>query len=162
TGRSPGCFGSTRSSPTTCARVGCTRKATSGRSSRRCGSDTSPPNSLPPPPEEVFIRASVQTSMEWAQVVFFHPCGGGALHAQKNARNTDGMGVCTLARSKGRLRGGGREEEQTMTTKSKPLRRGWSGSIEQRSDPKGRQVKCLTSDEGHVWMPNYDKLPPVV
>jgi hypothetical protein len=49
-----------------------------------------------------------------------------------------------------------------MTAKAGPLRRGWSGSVEQRSDPKGRQVKCLTSDEGHVWMPNYDKLPPAV
>jgi hypothetical protein len=43
-----------------------------------------------------------------------------------------------------------------------PLRRGWSGSIEQRSDPKGRQVKCLTADEGHVWMPSYDRLPSAV
>jgi hypothetical protein len=22
------------------------------------------------------------------------------------------------------------------------------------------QVKCLTADEGHVWMPAYDRLPP--
>ena len=49
-----------------------------------------------------------------------------------------------------------------MIAKSKPLRRGWSGSIEQRSDPKGRQVKCLTADEGHVWMPDFDTLPPAV
>ena len=49
-----------------------------------------------------------------------------------------------------------------MTAKSKVLRGGWSGSIEQRSDPKGRQVKCLTSDEGHVWIHCYDKLPPAV
>jgi hypothetical protein len=49
-----------------------------------------------------------------------------------------------------------------MIAKSESLRRGWSGSVEQRSDPKGRQVKCLTSDEGHVWMPDYDRLPPAV
>jgi hypothetical protein len=56
------------------------------------------------------------------------------------------------------VQGGGKGTAMT----AKPLRRGWSGSIEQRSDPKGRQVKCLTSDEGHVWMPNYDRLPPAV
>jgi hypothetical protein len=27
---------------------------------------------------------------------------------------------------------------------------------------EGRQVKCLTADEGHVWMPSYDRLPPAV
>jgi len=61
--------------------------------------------------------------------------------------------------SKAPLWAGG-EEGGVMT--AKPLRHGWSGSVEQRSDPKGRQVKCLTSDEGHVWMPNYDRLPSAV
>jgi hypothetical protein len=27
---------------------------------------------------------------------------------------------------------------------------------------EGRQVKCLTADEGHVWMHSYDGLPPAV
>jgi hypothetical protein len=44
----------------------------------------------------------------------------------------------------------------------KPLRSGWAPSVEQRSDPKGRQVKCLTADEGHLWMHCYDPLPPAV
>jgi len=83
----------------------------------------------------------------------------GALHAQKNARNADETGVCTLARLKAPFWAGGRKGAALT---AKPLRRGWSGSIGQRSDPKGRQVKCLTSDEGHVWMPNYDRLPPAV
>jgi hypothetical protein len=26
----------------------------------------------------------------------------------------------------------------------------------------GRQVKCLISSEGHVWMPYFDRLPPLV
>jgi hypothetical protein len=43
-----------------------------------------------------------------------------------------------------------------------PLRPGWSPFVEQRSDPKGRQIKCLTADEGHVWIHSYDLLPPAV
>ena len=27
---------------------------------------------------------------------------------------------------------------------------------------EGKQVKCLTSDEGHVWIRSYDTLPPKV
>lgn len=35
--------------------------------------------------------------------------------------------------------------------------------MEQRSAARdGRQVKCLTSDAGHVWIHYYDKLPPPV
>jgi hypothetical protein len=30
------------------------------------------------------------------------------------------------------------------------------------SDEPMLQVKCLTSDEGHVWISNYDKLPAPV
>jgi hypothetical protein len=29
-------------------------------------------------------------------------------------------------------------------------------------DEDGRQVKCLTSDGGHVWMHYFDRLPAVV
>jgi hypothetical protein len=35
--------------------------------------------------------------------------------------------------------------------------------MEQRvADMEGRQVKCLTADAGHVWMPHYDRLPAQV
>jgi hypothetical protein len=35
--------------------------------------------------------------------------------------------------------------------------------MEQRvADLEGRQVKCLTADAGHVWMPDYDRLPSQV
>jgi hypothetical protein len=30
------------------------------------------------------------------------------------------------------------------------------------TDLEARQVKCLTADAGHIWMPNYDRLPPAV
>jgi hypothetical protein len=29
-------------------------------------------------------------------------------------------------------------------------------------DEQGRQVKCLVADNGHIWMPDYDRLPSVV
>lgn len=41
--------------------------------------------------------------------------------------------------------------------------RGWAPGMERRvADDKGRQVKCLTADAGHMWMPSYDELPPAV
>jgi hypothetical protein len=43
------------------------------------------------------------------------------------------------------------------------IRDGWTPSMERRAaDPEGRQVKCLTSDPGHIWMPSYDHLPSPV
>ena len=50
-----------------------------------------------------------------------------------------------------------------MTAKLKAARDGWTPMLGQRlTDPDARQVKCLTADAGHVWMPSYDRLPPVV
>jgi hypothetical protein len=46
---------------------------------------------------------------------------------------------------------------------SKEVSDGWTPSMERRAaDPEGRQVKCLTSDAGHIWMPSYDHLPSPV
>jgi hypothetical protein len=42
------------------------------------------------------------------------------------------------------------------------IRSGWTPNMEQRADVDGRQVKCLISDAGHVWIHYYDELPPVV
>jgi hypothetical protein len=42
------------------------------------------------------------------------------------------------------------------------VRPGWAPNMEQRAAPDGRQVKCLTSDAGHVWIHYYDELPPPV
>jgi hypothetical protein len=42
-------------------------------------------------------------------------------------------------------------------------RAGWSSNMESRAQGSdAKQVKCLTSDEGHVWMPSYDTLPKPV
>jgi hypothetical protein len=42
-------------------------------------------------------------------------------------------------------------------------RRSWTPDMGKRSSvEEGRQVKCLTSDAGHVWMSSYDRLPPRV
>lgn len=50
-----------------------------------------------------------------------------------------------------------------VTMKRRKERRGWAPDMEKRAgDEGGRQVKCLTADAGHVWMPSYDKLPPAV
>ena len=38
----------------------------------------------------------------------------------------------------------------------------WNWATARGRDEKGLQVKCLTADEGHVWMPSYDQLPPAV
>jgi hypothetical protein len=39
----------------------------------------------------------------------------------------------------------------------------WSPTMEQSGRTlEGRQVLCLTADEGHVWMDSYDQLPPDV
>jgi hypothetical protein len=35
-------------------------------------------------------------------------------------------------------------------------------AMEQRASLDGKQVKCLTNDEGHVWMHYFDPLPPAV
>jgi hypothetical protein len=42
------------------------------------------------------------------------------------------------------------------------VRAGWKPGMEQRSSLDGRQVKCLTSDAGHVWIHYYDRLPSPV
>ena len=38
----------------------------------------------------------------------------------------------------------------------------WTPKLAQRTYLEARQVKCLTLDEGHVWMRSYDDLPPPV
>lgn len=39
----------------------------------------------------------------------------------------------------------------------------WTPTMEQTGRTlEGRQVKCLTADEGHVWMPAFDRLPAAV
>ena len=38
----------------------------------------------------------------------------------------------------------------------------WNWATARGRDEKGLQVKCLTADAGHVWMPSYDSLPPAV
>jgi hypothetical protein len=41
--------------------------------------------------------------------------------------------------------------------------RSWTPTLgESLTDAEARQVKCLTSDAGHVWMPTYDALAPSV
>ena len=42
------------------------------------------------------------------------------------------------------------------------VRDDWRPGIEHRSSLEGRQVKCLTADEGHVWMHCHDRLPSAV
>jgi len=42
------------------------------------------------------------------------------------------------------------------------VRTGWTPNMERRADRDARQVKCLTLDAGHVWMPYYDRLPTPV
>ena len=43
------------------------------------------------------------------------------------------------------------------------VRGGWAPGMEWRAaNEQGRQVKCLTSDEGHVWIYCYDSLPAPV
>lgn len=42
-------------------------------------------------------------------------------------------------------------------------KRTWTPTMEQVGRTlEGRQVKCLTADEGHVWMRSFDRLPAVV
>ena len=39
----------------------------------------------------------------------------------------------------------------------------WTPTMEQVGRTlEGRQVKCLTADEGHVWMGPFDRLPAVI
>jgi hypothetical protein len=38
----------------------------------------------------------------------------------------------------------------------------WSPGMEQRADLEGKQVACLTTDAGHVWIHYYDQLPRAV
>ena len=42
------------------------------------------------------------------------------------------------------------------------VRSAWASGKGLRADPDGKQVRCLTADEGHVWMHTYDELPPSV
>jgi hypothetical protein len=35
-------------------------------------------------------------------------------------------------------------------------------TVEQRKDPEGRQVHCLTASEGHLWIHYLDDLHPAV
>ena len=42
------------------------------------------------------------------------------------------------------------------------VRAAWASGKGVRTDPDGKQVRCLTADEGHVWIHAYDKLPPPV
>jgi hypothetical protein len=42
------------------------------------------------------------------------------------------------------------------------VRSGWKSGKGLRIDPDGKQVRCLTADEGHVWMHCHDRLPPLV
>jgi hypothetical protein len=49
----------------------------------------------------------------------------------------------------------------TKRTSTSKIRSGWSPTMAARTF-EGTQVKCLTADEGHVWMPYYDRLPPLV
>jgi hypothetical protein len=39
---------------------------------------------------------------------------------------------------------------------------GLRGGREQGREQEVMQVKCLTGDEGHVWIGSYDELPPAV
>ena len=40
---------------------------------------------------------------------------------------------------------------------------GWRPGMEQRAGSEdGWQVKCLTADAGHMWMPSFDRLPAPV
>jgi hypothetical protein len=49
-------------------------------------------------------------------------------------------------------------------TSSSKIRGGWSADMEQRAKvDEGKQVKCLISSEGHVWMRNFfDSFPKLV
>jgi hypothetical protein len=38
----------------------------------------------------------------------------------------------------------------------------WNWATAKGRDEKGMQVKCLTSSAGHVYMPEFDQLPPAV
>ena len=42
------------------------------------------------------------------------------------------------------------------------VRPSWASGKGVRTDPDGKQVRCLTADAGHVWIHAYDKLPPPV
>jgi hypothetical protein len=50
---------------------------------------------------------------------------------------------------------------ETGTQVMKKIRGGWSPTMAART-LEGVQVKCLTADEGHVWMGSYDRLPLAV
>jgi hypothetical protein len=41
-------------------------------------------------------------------------------------------------------------------------RAGWTSNMERGRTLEGLQVKCLTADEGHVWMHRFDSLPLAV
>lgn len=42
------------------------------------------------------------------------------------------------------------------------VRSGWQSGKGLRTDPDGKQVRCLTADEGHVWMHYHDRLPSII
>jgi hypothetical protein len=42
------------------------------------------------------------------------------------------------------------------------VRDGWRSGKGLRTDVDGKQMRCLTADEGHVWMHVHDQLPPAV
>jgi len=42
------------------------------------------------------------------------------------------------------------------------VRSSWASGRGLRTDPDGKQVRCLTADEGHRWIHVYDRLPPPV
>ena len=42
------------------------------------------------------------------------------------------------------------------------VRSAWASGKGGRTDPDGKQVRCLTADAGHVWMRTFDKLPRAV
>ena len=45
---------------------------------------------------------------------------------------------------------------------SRKPKAGWSSNMKDGRTLEGLQVKCLTADEGHVWMGSYDRLPSAV
>ena len=42
------------------------------------------------------------------------------------------------------------------------VRSSWASGRGLRTDPDGKQVRCLTADEGHRWIHVYDGLPKPV
>jgi hypothetical protein len=53
-------------------------------------------------------------------------------------------------------------EEAEMSRRAASRKPGWSSDMVRGRTLEGRQVKCLTADEGHVWMYRFDSLPRAV